>query len=90
MQDLIAVRRDIIMRMCPLLAIAPELYSVKLLALLEPRLQPVGPANSPMLYCQALMPWRTGTACHLCRLTMHKISSLAYSAVRTLPCFIYT
>ncbi|KAL0029830.1 hypothetical protein WJX77_002550 [Trebouxia sp. C0004] len=38
-QDLIVVHRDVIMRMCPLLAIAPELYSARPLAPLNPRLQ---------------------------------------------------
>jgi len=40
-QDLIVVHDDVIMRLCPLLAIAPELYSVKPLAPLEPGLQQV-------------------------------------------------
>ncbi|KAL0038966.1 hypothetical protein WJX77_003512 [Trebouxia sp. C0004] len=38
-QDLIVVHHDVIMRMCPLLAIAPELYSARPLAPLNPRLQ---------------------------------------------------
>ena len=76
------VHRDVIMRMCPLLAIAPELYSVKALPSVEPRLQQVKASRSskqtycalPRMHSRAYwhsMPSMQGNRRHI----MHKISS---------------
>lgn len=51
-QDLIVVHRDVIMRMCPLLAMAPELYSARPLAPLNPRLQ----VKASRSHCQRHVP----------------------------------
>jgi hypothetical protein len=93
-QDLIVVHRDVIMRMCPLLAIAPELYSVKPLAPLEPRLQQVKASRfSKQTHCALPKPharayWHRVPRRQINkRHIMHKISSLAYNAGCTLQCF---
>lgn len=99
-QDLIVVHRDVIMRMCPLLAIAPELYSVKALPSVEPRLQQVKASRSskqtycalPRMHSRAYwhsMPSMQGNRRHIMhKRLMHKISSLPYNAGCTLPCFV--
>ncbi len=94
-QDLIVVHRDMIMRMCPLLAIAPELYSVKPLASVEPGLQQVKASRSSKQTCCALPRTHARAYRHSMpgmevnkRHTMHKISSLAYNAGCTLQFFV--
>lgn len=57
------MQRDVIMRMSPLLAIAPELYSARPLAPLNPRLQ----VKASRSHCQRHVPGLTGTICHACR-----------------------
>ena len=90
-QDLIVVHRDMIMRMCPLLAIAPELYSVKPLAPVVPGLQQVKASRSskqtrcalPRTHARAYwhsMPVRVPRMQDNKRHIMHKMSSLAYNA----------
>ncbi len=94
-QDLIVVHHDVIMRSCPLLAIAPELYSVKPLAPVEAELQQVKASrSSKQTYC-ALPKTHAGAYRHRVpcmqvnkRHIMHKISSLAYNAGCTLQCFV--
>ena len=86
-QDLIVVHRDVIMRMCPLLAIAPELYSARSLAPLKPRLQQVKASRSSKQTYRALPEAHARAYWHNVprmqvkkRHIMHSVSSLAYNA----------
>ena len=93
-QDLIVVHRDVIMRMCPLLAIAPELYSARSLAPIHPRLQVKASRFSKQTYCalpkaHARADWHDVPRMQVKkRYIMHKISSLAYNARCTQQYFV--
>ena len=93
-QDLIVVHRDVIMRLCPLLAMAPELYSARSVAPLKPRLQQVKASRfSKKTYCalpkaHARAYWHNVPRMQVKqRHSMHSISSLAYNAGCT-PYFV--
>ena len=92
--DLIVVHHDMIMRMCPLLAIAPELYSVKPLAPVESGLQQVKASqSSKQIYCALprtqARAYRHSVPCMQVnkRHITHKTTSLACNAGCTLQCF---
>lgn len=93
-QDLIVVHHDVIMRMCPLLAIAPELYSARPLAPLNPRLQVKASRSSKQMYCalpkaHARADWHNVPRMKVKkRHIMHQISSLAYNAGCTQQYFV--
>ena len=93
-QDLIVVHRDVIMRMCPLLAMAPELYSARPLAPLNPRLQVKDTTSSKQTYFalpkpQARADWHNVPRMQVKkRHIMHRISSLAYNAGGTQQFFV--
>lgn len=94
-QDLIVVHRDVIMRMSPLLAIAPELYSARPLAPLNPRLQQVKASrSSTQTYCALPKAHARAYRHNVPRMQvkrshiMHKLSSLAYNAGCTQQHFV--
>ncbi|KAL3145847.1 hypothetical protein ABBQ38_015218 [Trebouxia sp. C0009 RCD-2024] len=93
-QDLIVVHCDVIMRMCPLLAMAPELYSARPLAPLNPRLQARANRSSKQTYCalpkaHVRADWHSVPGMQVKkRHILHKISSLAYNAGCTQQYFV--